>query len=533
MRPWQSGRGRLLVFATIAAAAVGITALAERPNALHASGLFSDSVAIVRRAPVSTGSVARLAELSDAFATVAARIKPSVVYITARQEAKPVASRSGSDAPDMRQIPPELREMLRGFPGMPQSPRAPRGGGVASGSGFLVSADGYILTNNHVVDGASQVKVRLLDRREFTARVVGRDPNTDVAVIKIDATGLTPAPLGSSDSSRVGEWVLAVGNPLGENLTFTVTQGIISAKGRALSLPGQSQQTIQDFIQTDAAINPGNSGGPLVNVRGEVIGINSAIESPTGYNAGYGFAVPIDLARAVMNQLVKSGHVDRVALGIQVRDASADDAAYVGLPEIRGVLVQDFGDSSSAAQRAGLRAGDVIVAVDGKPVSYVAQLQQSIAFRSAGEQVNVEVARKGGQRVTVRVPLQRMSATIVSSARGSDADSRGSASTASSALGIRVSPVDAATARQLHLPADVQGVVVMDVLDGSTASAHLATPETGGPDIIQSVEDMAVHTPAELQSALRAVRSGDVVTLRVYNVPNKSHRIERMRVGAP
>jgi serine protease Do len=195
--------------------------------------------------------------------------------------------------------------------------------------------------------------------------------------------------------------------------------------------------------------------------------------------------------------------------------------------------VQDFGDSSSAAQRAGLRAGDVIVAVDGKPVSYVAQLQQSIAFRSAGEQVNVEVARKGGQRVTVRVPLQRVSATIVSAARGSDADSRGSASTASSALGIRVSPVDAATARQLHLPADVQGVVVMDVLDGSTASAHLATPETGGPDIIQSVEDMAVHTPAELQSALRAVRSGDVVTLRVYNVPNKSHRIERMRVGAP
>ena len=168
-----------------------------------------------------------------------------------------------------------------------------------------------MLTNNHVVDGATKVTVRLLDRREFPARVVGTDPATDVAVLKVDASGLTPAPFGDSDASRVGEWVLAVGNPLGENLTFTVTQGIISAKGRALNLPGRSQSSIQDFIQTDAAINPGNSGGPLVNVRGEVIGINSAIASPTGTSAGYGFAVPINLARAVMEQIRTNGHVER------------------------------------------------------------------------------------------------------------------------------------------------------------------------------------------------------------------------------
>ena len=257
---------------------------------------------------------------------------------------------------------------------------------MASGSGFIVSNDGYILTNNHVVDGASEVRVRLLDRREFKAKVVGRDPNTDVAVIKIDATSLTAAPLGDSDASRVGEWVLAVGNPLGENLTFTVTQGIISAKGRALGLPGQSQQTIQDFIQTDAAINPGNSGGPLVNMRGEVIGINSAIESPTGYNAGYGFAVPINLARAVMDQIVKTGHVERVALGIQVRDASADDAAYVGLKDNR----RRAGAATSPtrtrpAKKAGMQPGDVIVSVDGKQVDYVAQLQELIAFRKPGD----------------------------------------------------------------------------------------------------------------------------------------------------
>ena len=530
MRPWYSGRGRVPALATLAAAAIGITVLAQRPNALHAAPIFPDSVSVVRRAPVSTGSVARLEELSDAFATIAAQIKPSVVYITARQESRPVASRDGQ-SPDMSQLPPELREMLRGFPGMPQG-RAPRGGGVASGSGFIVSADGYILTNNHVVDGASQVTVRLLDRREFKAKVIGRDPNTDVAVIKIAATGLTPAPLGNSDASRVGEWVLAVGNPLGENLTFTVTQGIISAKGRALALPGQSQQTIQDFIQTDAAINPGNSGGPLVNVRGEVIGINSAIESPTGYNAGYGFAVPIDLARAVMNQIVKSGHVDRVALGIQVRDASADDAAYVGLKDIRGVLVEDFGEGGSPARRAGLQAGDVIIAVDGKPVSYVAQLQQAIAFRAPGDQVALEIARKGGQRVTLRVPVQRVGEVAVADARRGGDAAPGDEGVSSSALGVRVAPVDASTARQLELPHGMQGVVVMDVIDGSTASSHLATPATGGPDVILSIEGNAVRTPEELQSALRSVHAGDIVTLRVYNVPSKARRIERMRIGA-
>ncbi|MFL5606568.1 MAG: S1C family serine protease, partial [Gemmatimonadaceae bacterium] len=365
-RTWRNGRGRLPAIAAIAVAAAGAATLAEHPGLLHATPVAVDSTVITSRAP-RTGDVAKLVDLSDAFATVAARVKPSVVYITAKQAARPASDRSrGMGGIDPNELPPELRDFFRNMPGMPGnpgSPRAPRGGGVASGSGFIVSTDGYILTNNHVVDGASEVTVRLLNRREYRARVVGRDPNTDVAVIKIDATGLTAAPLGNSDDSRVGEWVLAVGNPLGENLTFTVTQGIVSAKGRALALPGQSQHSIQDFIQTDAAINPGNSGGPLVNVHGEVIGINSAIESPTGYNAGYGFAVPINLARAVMSQIIKSGHVERAALGISVRDAGADDAAYAGLSDIGGVVVQDFGDASSPAQKAGIQPGDVIIMI--------------------------------------------------------------------------------------------------------------------------------------------------------------------------
>jgi serine protease Do len=530
------GRRSAFAAATLAAA-VAITA-AERPSLLHATPVGIDSVT-ARHASPPGSATAKLDELSDAFATIAARVKPSVVYITSRLDAQPAANRSQrsprGQQPNLDQLPPELRDMLKGMVPQGMSPDdapRPRGGGMASGSGFVVSSDGYILTNNHVVDGASEVRVRLLDRREFKAKVIGRDPNTDVAVIKIEATRLTPAPLGDSDGSRVGAWVLAVGNPLGENLTFTVTQGIVSAKGRALGLPGQTQQTIQDFIQTDAAINPGNSGGPLVNTRGEVIGINSAIESPTGYNAGYGFAVPINLARAVMDQIVKTGHVQRVALGIQVRDASADDAAYVGLKDIGGVLVSAFADDNSAAKKAGMQEGDVIVAVDGKPVAYVAQLQELIAFRKPGDVVMIEVARKGGQHATVKVPLQR--AAGQTEAKGTDDDnSSGDTAKGSTmrALGATVQALDAATARELKLPADVKGLIVTGTQDGSAAASHLATPDAGGPDIIMSVEGTSVETPEQLRAALAKAKSGDVVTLRVYNVPAKSKRVERMRIG--
>src|SRR5579859_2187549 len=272
---WRS-RWALGSLATGAVATAAGIAVAERPSSARAAELvppaaMHDTATSARRA---SSSVTNLEELSDAFATIAARVKPSVVFITAKENAPQMArsqttprrQQPQQQAPGMDQLPPEFRQFFRQFGNdgqdSPDLPRAPRGEGTASGSGFIVTSDGYILTNNHVVDGASEVRVRLLDRREFKARVVGRDPNTDVAVIKIDAKGLTPAPLGNSDAARVGEWVLAVGNPLGENLTFTVTQGIISAKGRVLNLPNRTNRSIQDFIQTDAAINPGNSGGP-------------------------------------------------------------------------------------------------------------------------------------------------------------------------------------------------------------------------------------------------------------------------------
>ena len=519
---WGS-RLRMGSAASVASVLAAGALMVHQPR-VSGAALLPDSTRITAVAPPRA-----LGELNDAFATVAARVKPSVVYITATQTARTVQSERGQAMPE---LPPEFRQFFD-FPGMPRGidPRSAPRGAESSGSGFIVSPDGYILTNAHVVDGASRVNVRLVDRREFQAKVVGTDPSTDVAVIKIDEKNLPAASLGNSDAARVGEWVLAIGNPLGENLTFTVTSGIVSAKGRALDLPNRSNTSIQDFIQTDAAINPGNSGGPLVNVQGEVIGINSAIASPTGTYAGYGFAVPINLARSVMDQLIAHGRVERAALGITVRDAGPNDAEYVGLPAARGVVVQDFSDNSPA-KKAGLVAGDVIIGVDGQPIDYVSQLQERVAFRKPGDEVALEVARKGGERTTIRVKVERIpgdAQRTASAPEPSDDDSERGSKVPT--LGATVDPVDQQTAQQLQLPADVRGLVVTDVQEGSPASGRLARPNAGGPDVIVAVEGKAVRTTNELRGALEKVGKGNVVTLRVYNAPSKTYRIERVRLA--
>jgi serine protease Do len=467
---------------------------------------------------------ASLQNLSDAFASIAEQVKPSVVYIKSGR--RPQAETR--DAPRM-QVPPGFERFFRDFPPLQQEPRFQEG----SGSGFIVSKDGYILTNNHVVDGSDQVTVRLLDRREFKAKIVGTDPNTDLAVLKIDATNLIPAPLGNSTAARVGEWVLAVGNPLGDALTFTVTSGIISAKGRSLALPGQSERSIQDFIQTDAAINPGNSGGPLVSVRGEVIGVNSAIASQTGFYSGYGFAIPVDLARNVMDQIIQNGQVHRAALGVSVQNASANDAAYVGLPEIRGVLVQDFTEDSPA-RKAGIEQGDIIISVDGKPVEYVGQLQQQVGFRKPGDKVKVEVARKGGVRKTLEVRLQAVTSPRDVASRSDSGSEKGSSNeaTAIDLLGLTVQPLDPETVRELNLPADRRGLLVTDVTPGGPAYGEVAEPDNGGPDLLLELEGKPVKSLAELRSALKGYKSGDIVSLTIYNIQSKARRIERLRLGS-
>jgi serine protease Do len=495
----------------------GLLNLPGRSMAQQGSGRY----AVETNAPAPPSEAAGLQNLSEAFASVAEAIKPSVVFIKS-------GKRTDRDERPRMQLPPGFEDF---FPRLPQfqQPEFQE----AAGSGFIVSRDGYILTNDHVVDGSDVVTVRLLDRREFKAKVVGTDAGTDLAVLKIDATNLTPAPLGNSDAARVGEWVLAVGNPLGENLTFTVTSGIISAKGRTLQLPNSSDRSIQDFIQTDAAINMGNSGGPLVSTGGRVLGVNSAIASSTGFYSGYGFAIPINLARQVMDQIIDHGEVRRSVLGITVRNASPNDAAYVGLPDIRGVVVEDFGSESSGAKQAGIQPGDIIITVDGKPVEYVGQLQQQIAFRKPGETVKVEVARKGGVRKAYDVKLQSMPAAAAVANRGgaNDDQADNGATAAMGRLGITVAPLTQEDVTRFELTAAQRGVVVTDVTAGGPSWGELLDADRGGPDIILEVEGKPVKSTADLRKALDGTKPGEIVSLRVYNTQAKSRRVERIRLG--
>jgi serine protease Do len=477
--------------------------------------------AMQQRPPLPVQTAARGADgtVLPSFVDVAEAVKQSVVFIRSEHRDRPQAQ------PQMRGVPPEFQDFFRLF--QQQQPRYREG----SGSGFIVSADGYILTNNHVVADADRVVVKLLDNREFNARVVGRDPATDVAVIKIDADHLPTAVLGNSDATRVGEWALAIGNPLG--FQFTVTAGIISAKGRALqglvdTDQPQAQYAIQDFIQTDAAINPGNSGGPLVNVRGEVVGINSAIASQTGLYSGYGFAVPINLARRVMNDLIATGHVERAILGVGIREISPEDADYVGLRQISGVVVNDFSGKNSPARTAGLQPGDVIVALNDSSIDHVAQLQQMVGFRRPGETVRVTVVRHGGERRTYNVRLiAAPSGDEQVSANDSGGDSASSAETTGK-LGIAVEVPSADFVRQARLTEDQRGLVVSDVEDGGPAYGKLLPPN-GGPEIIIAVNDARIRTPEEFQRALRGIRSGEVVSVRVYNIRLGQTRVVRIR----
>ena len=312
-----------------------------------------------------------------------------------------------------------------------------------------------------------------------------------------------------------------------------MTPGIISGKGRRLAGLQRAPLSIGDFIQTDAAINPGNSGGPLVNVKGEVVGINSAIASETGYYSGYGFAIPMNLVKTVMNQLVANGKVQRAALGIQVNDARENDAAYVGLKEIRGVVINGFPDgTASPAEKAGLQPGDVIVSIDGQRVDYVAQLQQVVGFRRPGEAVKVEVARKGGVRKVFSVNLIEQE-DVSREVKNPQVERQREAPDDAvnyDELGISAQGVTTALAQQYDLGDNVRGVLITQVDPDGPSYGTLASPEDGGPDIIQSVEGTPVRTEAELKAALKQAGRGSIVTLKVYHVRQDATTIERLKL---
>lgn len=284
------------------------------------------------------------------------------------------------------------------FFGRPQQSQQPSA--MATGSGVILSSDGYIVTNNHVIEGAHDIEVVLNDKRTFTAQLVGRDPNTDLALLKVDATGLPTIEIGNSDDLKVGEWVLAVGNPF--NLTSTVTAGIVSAKARSINIL-DADMKIESFIQTDAAVNPGNSGGALVNTRGELVGINTAIASQTGSYAGYAFAIPTAIMQKVVGDLRQFGSVQRALLGIRMMDITQEVKDHFGLGSMEGVYVAEV-VNGSAAQKAGMQSGDVIVQVDGRQINSSSQLQEQIGRKNPGDEV-VVLVRRGNKSVTLQVTL--------------------------------------------------------------------------------------------------------------------------------
>lgn len=511
----MNGSARLLVIAgagVLLLAGVGAGVLLTPPERVTVPVLDAPN-----RPPVvqNVASVRRASELSDAFISIAETVTPAVVRIQAERTVP---------HPRTGWLPRGLHDF---FGGLEQSDSMPLEiPEVGGGTGFIVSSDGYILTNNHVIEGATRIVVSLPDRRMFEAAVVGRDPTTDLAVIRIDARGLPAVFLGDSDEARVGEWVVAIGNPGFDDastLDFTVTSGIISAKGRPLNIIGVGSETssdgfryaIEDFIQTDAVINPGNSGGPLVNLRGAVIGVNTAIATSTGYNQGYGFAIPSNLARRVMTDLIEKGQVERALLGVSIVDVSPEDAEVYELPSIAGVLVEDFA-GDSPARRAGLQRGDVIVEINGQPALRVGQLQRLVAGHAPGESVRLGIIRYGEKR---EVTVELMRAPVVAAPTPSEPRR-----TSQPMLGLEIADLDAELARQLGYPR-AGGVVITDVAPASPADRK----RIGIGHRVVSIDRTPVESAAQARRLLRAARTGQVVSL-LLQYPDERTYIANVRV---
>jgi serine protease Do len=454
-------------------------------------------------------------QLSTAFTQLAKQLEPSVVQVTSTIEQKQVRSRGRATPTPFGEDGPELFRRFFGgdpFGDMPQQPRRAEG----TGSGFVVDRNGYILTNNHVVDGATKVKVQLHDNQtEYTAKVVGTDSELDLAVLKIDAgRPLTPVRVGNSDGVQVGDWAVAIGSPFG--LEATVTAGIISAKGRAI---GDRDHQLQRFLQTDAAINPGNSGGPLLNINGEVIGVNTMIATSTGAYQGVGFALPINLAVNSYNQIIKSGKVSRGAIGIQFNREQKPELlkAYGGST---GVFVTEV-SPHTPAERAGFREGDIITAFNGKPVKGGEDLVGLVSQTPVGSRVPVAILRDGKTMdLTIEVG-DRADIVAGDSRRPRPGPGQGATEEGTPVkLGLSVRGLGAGERDSLNFQ-EKGGVLVTGVEDGSFAE-DLGIREG---DVIVVMNRQPVTSAADLTRIAAELKPGDAVALKVMrNAPGAGGR---------
>jgi len=464
-----------VALAVVGAFAAG-SVIAERATTIKTAGAAAP-VAAPANAVTAPGAIVALPD----FTQLVAQQGPAVVQITVTHEARKAAMQGAPDF-DEDQIPPQFRRFFN-TPG-PRNPMPSMG----TGSGFIVDASGVILTNAHVVDDADEVLVRLTDKREFKAKVLGKDKTTDIAVVKIEATGLPTVRVGNPEQTKVGEWVVAIGAPFG--LDNTVTSGIVSAKGR--SLPGDAAVP---FIQTDAAVNPGNSGGPLFNLKGEVIGVNSQIFSRSGGFQGLAFAVPIDVAMDVKDQLQAHGKVSHGRLGVTIQEVNQALADNFGMKSPGGALVSSVQKDSPAA-KAGVEPGDVIVKFDGKDITSSSQLPPLVAHVKPGDKVALDVWRDGKAKTLTATVGELTDRTTLAQANGEAAQG--------GKLGVAVRPLSPEERKEADVP---NGVVVEDVA-GAAAKAGVRQG-----DVIIAVNNTPVKSPEQLKELIG--KAGKTVALLV------------------
>ena len=441
------------------------------------------------------------------FTRLVDQVGPAVVSVQAEVggNTRTSAQRGQQQAPSEEEIPEFFRRFfgpgMSPMPGMPGQPNA-RPRGVSQGTGFIISADGYVLTNHHVVDGADTVRIKLSDRREFVAKVVGSDEQSDVALLKIDGSGLPVLRIGDSRTLKSGQWVVAIGSPFG--LDHSVTAGIVSAVGRANPY---ADQRYVPFIQTDVAINRGNSGGPLIDTRGQVVGINSQIFSNSGGYMGVSFAIPIDVAMNAVQQLKATGKVTRGQLGVEIQPITRDNAKALGLAEPNGALVSRV-EVGSPAERAGILRQDVIRSINGQPVYDSSDLPPIVGAMAPGTKVSIEVVRDGKPR-TVTATLNQLTEATAGTVTGDDGAPRPAAAAQANALGIVGEDLDPQQRNRLGLQPG-EGVLVARVEGVAAREAGLRPG-----DVILAVGRNDVSSAATLNARLRAVGAGKPVMLLV------------------
>ena len=443
-------------------------------------------------------NIALLDRTAKAFSSVVKKAGPAVVYIGVEKSATGFAGQGGNQAPFGLFDDPFFQ---RFFGPQFQQPRVqPRQFKQrAAGSGFIIADNGLILTNNHVVEDADTIKVKLADEREFTATIIGTDPQSDVALIKIDAKNLPTLPLGDSDKLEVGEWVIAIGSPF--ELSQTVTVGVVSAKGRSKI----GINDYENFIQTDAAINPGNSGGPLLNIYGEVVGINTAIFSRSGGYMGIGFAIPVNMAKSIEKQLKKHGKVTRGWLGVVIQDINKDLASSFDLEKAEGILISEVGEDSPA-EKAGLKQGDVILSLNGTRLNDVSDLRNRIAMIPPESSVTMKIIRNGRTKY-VDVVIGEQPENFSRPARGPRGSGSGSML---GKMGLGLQDLTPALANQFGYQKG-QGVIIAEVAPDSPADRVGLQPG----QLIEEVNKIRIHNMAELKKALKQAKNYKQILLRV------------------